>query len=145
MLLVLFATIILSIPAMIMTSQSPQGVYFEIKENSFLSADTHWDAKADSLQTCSLLCAREAGCESANFLENQRSCLLLGKEQTYLTGKLSKREGSFYVRKFPRARTFATNSPLLPLVFTGLIQMVDPRKRRSGLTVTWKQMEGAGL
>ena len=84
---------------MIMTSESPQGVYFEIKENSFLSADTHWDAKADSLQTCSLLCAREAGCESANFLENQRSCLLLGKEQTYLTGKLSKREGSFYVRK----------------------------------------------
>ena len=90
-----FAAIILSISAKI-TAESPRGVYFEIKENSFLSADTLWDRKADSLLSCTLLCAREAACESVN----QRSCSLLGNGQTHLAEKLLKRlEGSFYAKK----------------------------------------------
>lgn len=94
-----FAAIILSISAKI-TAESPRGVYFEIKENSFLSADTLWDRKADSLLSCTLLCAREAACESVNFLANQRSCSLLGNGQTHLAEKLLKRlEGSFYAKK----------------------------------------------
>lgn len=94
-----FAAIILSISAKI-TAESPRGVYFEIKENSFLSADTLWDRKSDSLLSCTLLCAREAACESVNFLANQRSCSLLGNGQTHLAEKLLKRlEGSFYAKK----------------------------------------------
>lgn len=76
------------------------GVYFKIEENSFLSDEnTIWDGKADSLMSCSQICARQRACKSANFMAKQGTCSLLSAGQTEQAEKLLKWEGSFYLEK----------------------------------------------
>lgn len=92
--------LILSLAAKI-TGETEHGVFFQIKENNFYSDDENilWSGEADSLLSCSVMCARQASCKSANFLENQGLCCLLGERQTSQAEKFLKREGSFYLEK----------------------------------------------
>ena len=77
-----------------------KGVYFNIEEQSFLFGEnTISNEKADSLLTCSQLCARRAVCKSANFIASERTCSLLSEEQTNKPKSLLKRDGSFYLEK----------------------------------------------
>ena len=76
------------------------GVYFKIVEKSFLfGGSTISNEKADSLLSCSQICARRAFCKSANFISSQRTCSLLSEEQTNHPRNLLKRDGSFYLEK----------------------------------------------
>ena len=55
------------------TEGSDNGVFFQIKENTFFSyseKSLFWSGKTDYLLSCSALCARQASCRSANFPEN---------------------------------------------------------------------------
>ena len=83
------------------SGEAEQGVYFQIEENAFLSDEnTLHNEKADSLMACARICARKAACKSANFLRNEGTCSLLGKERrTSMVEKFVKRDGSFYVEK----------------------------------------------
>ena len=86
------------------TEGAENGVFFQIKENMFFSyreKSLFWSGKTDSLLSCSVLCARQASCRSANFLENTGLCYLLrGEMQTSsATGRLLQRDGSFYLTK----------------------------------------------
>ena len=86
------------------TEGAEHGVFFQIKENMFFSyreKSLFWSGKTDSLLSCSVLCARQASCRSANFLENPGLCYLLrGEMQTSsATGRLLQRDGSFYLTK----------------------------------------------
>ena len=76
------------------------GVYFKIEEKSFLFGEsTISNEKANTLLSCSQLCARRASCKSANFIASQRTCSLLSEEQTTHPKNLLKRDGSFYLEK----------------------------------------------
>ena len=86
------------------TEGAEHGVFFQIKENMFFSyrdKSLFWSGKTDSLLSCSVLCARQASCRSANFLENPGLCYLLrGEMQTSsATRRLLQRDGSFYLTK----------------------------------------------
>ena len=86
------------------TEGADHGVFFQIKENSFLGFSEEslvWSGKTDSLLSCSALCGRETSCRRANFLENQRLChLLRGEMQTSsAAGHLYQRDGSIYLTK----------------------------------------------
>ena len=89
---------ILSLAATIRAQEN--GAYFKIEEKSFL----FWKSsilkeKADSLMSCSQMCARRAGCKSANFIASQKTCSLLNEEQTNQPKNLLKRDDSFYLEK----------------------------------------------
>ena len=80
------------------------GVFFQIKENTFFSYREEsllCSGETDSLLSCSVLCARQASCRSANFLENPGLCYLLGGEMqtSSATERLFQRDGSFYLTK----------------------------------------------
>ena len=98
----LFAVVLFS--AAKTTEGAENGVFFQIKENNFFSyrdKSLFWSGETDSLLSCSVLCARQASCRSANFLENPGLCYLLrGEMQTSsATGRLLQRDGSFYLTK----------------------------------------------
>ena len=79
------------------------GVFFQIKEDKFFSygEESLFWSKTDSLLSCSFLCAREASCRSANFLEKAGLCYLLRDEMktSSATGRLLQRDDSFYLKK----------------------------------------------
>ena len=82
------------------TKAEEKGVYFNIQEKSILIGEnTISNEKADSLLTCSQLCARRAVCKSANFIASQRTCSLLSEDKTKKPKNLLKRDGSFYLEK----------------------------------------------
>lgn len=86
------------------TEGTENGVFFKIKENTFFSykeESLFWSIKTDYLLSCSVLCARQASCRSANFLENQGLCYLLRGEieASSAAGRLLQRDGSFYLTK----------------------------------------------
>ena len=76
-------------------------VLFKIEENSFQAGgNSIWEGAADSLMSCSLMCVKQAGCRSANFVRSLGACSLLGQEQTHQHAKrLLKRQGSFNLEK----------------------------------------------
>ena len=77
-----------------------KGAYFKIEEKSFpICKSTISKEKADSLLSCSQMCAKEAACKSANFIASQRACWLLGEEQPDQPRNLLKRDGSFYLEQ----------------------------------------------
>ena len=89
---------ILSLAAKIRAER--KSAYFKIEEKSFLFCkSTISKENADSLLSCSQMCAKEAACKSANFIASQRTCSLLGEEQTDQPKNLLKRDGSFYLEK----------------------------------------------
>lgn len=91
--------IILFVIATIMAEE--HHVFFKIEENVF-QPDGYpiWEGAADSLMFCSIMCARQAGCSSANFVQSQRACSLFRQEQTPQYAKrLSQQRGSFYLEK----------------------------------------------
>ena len=74
--------------------------FFKIEENVFHPGGySIWDGEVDSLMSCSLMCARQAGCSSANFVKSQRACSLLKQEQTQHVKSLLQQRGSFYLEK----------------------------------------------
>ena len=82
------------------TKAEEKGVYFNIEEKSFLFGEnTITNEKADSLLTCSQICARRAVCKSANFIASERTCSLLSEDQTNKPKNLLKRDGSSYLEK----------------------------------------------
>ncbi len=89
---------IFSLAAKIKAEQN--GVFFKIEENSFLfHGNAIWNGKAESLLSCSQMCAMRADCKSANFIAIEESCLLLSEGQTKQGEKLLKRDGSLYLEK----------------------------------------------
>ena len=89
---------ILSLAAKIIAEEN--GAYFKIEEKSIVFFEsTISNEKADSLLSCSQMCARRAACKSANFIASQRTCSLLSEEQTNQPKNLLKRAGSFYLEK----------------------------------------------
>ena len=98
----LFAVVLFS--AAKTTGGAENGAFFQIKENAFFSyrdKSLFWSGKTDFLLSCSVLCARQASCRSANFLENSGLCFLLGGEMQTIsaTRRLLQRDGSFYLTK----------------------------------------------
>ena len=98
----LFAVVLFS--AAKTTEGAENGVFFQIKENTFFSyreESLFCSGETDSLLSCSVLCARQASCRSANFLENPGLCYLLGGEMqtSSATERLFQRDGSFYLTK----------------------------------------------
>ncbi|XP_078342130.1 uncharacterized protein LOC144627973 isoform X2 [Oculina patagonica] len=96
----LLATVVfmLSLAAKIKTDE--HGVFFKIEENSFLfHENAFWNGKADSLMSCSQMCARQDACKSANFIASQGTCSLLTDIQTKQSKRLLKQDGSFYLEK----------------------------------------------
>ncbi|XP_078342127.1 uncharacterized protein LOC144627970 [Oculina patagonica] len=76
------------------------GVFFKIEANSFLFHENSiWNGKADSLLSCSQICARQDACKSANFIASEETCLLLSEGQTKREEKLLERDGSLYLEK----------------------------------------------
>ena len=76
------------------------GAFFKVEEKSFVFFEsTISNEKADSLLSCSQMCARRAACKSANFIASQRTCSLLSEEQTNQPKNFLKRDGSFYLEK----------------------------------------------
>ncbi len=89
---------ILSLAAKIKAEEN--GIFFKIEENSFLfHGNSIWNGKADSLLSCSKMCARQDACKSANFIASEKRCLLFSEGQTKQGGKLLKRDGSLYLEK----------------------------------------------
>ena len=76
--------------------KSKKTLFFSYREENLF-----WSGKTDYLLSCSLLCARQASCGSANFLEHTGLCYLLGGEMqtSSATGRLLQRDGSFYLTK----------------------------------------------
>ena len=76
------------------------GVYFKIEENTFRSdEDAIWSGKAASLLSCSLMCARQETCKSANFITGSEACLSYKKTRARNIDVLLPQEGSFYIEK----------------------------------------------
>lgn len=76
--------------------------FFKIEENRFYPGGVSiWEGAVDSLTSCSLMCARQAGCSSANFEEGQGACSLFtqGQAQQYARHTLLQQQGSFYLEK----------------------------------------------
>lgn len=89
---------ILSLTAMFNTKEF--GVFFEIEEDSFLvDEDAFWIGKVDSLLSCSQMCARKAGCKSANYMRSGETCSLHRETRKTFQGRLLKQKGSSYVEK----------------------------------------------
>ena len=81
------------------TTADKQENFFKIEKGSFLlDEDPIWDGKTPSLFSCSLRCARQDDCKSANYVENQEACMLL-KTRAINPEKLLKQEDSFYLEK----------------------------------------------
>ena len=85
------------------TEGAGNGVFFQIKENKFFSfgEESPFWSGADSLLSCSVLCARQASCRGANFLQKAGHCYLLRNEMqtSSAAGWLLERDGSFYLKK----------------------------------------------
>ena len=85
------------------TEGTENGVFFQIKENKFFSfgEESPFWSGADSLLSCSVLCARQASCRGANFLQKAGHCYLLRDEMqtSSAAGRLLERDGSFYLKK----------------------------------------------
>ena len=75
--------------------------FSKIKENSIQHGGySFWEGAVDSLMSCSLVCAREAACNSANFVQSQGACYFFGQKQTQQYAKrLLQRQGTFYLEK----------------------------------------------
>lgn len=93
--------IILFMTATIKTEERQD--FFKIEENRFYPGGVSiWEGAVDSLMSCSLMCARQAGCSSANFEEGQGACSLFTQEQIHQYAKrhmLLQQQGSFYLEK----------------------------------------------
>ena len=96
-----FGALVLMLSLAVKIRAEEKGVYFKIKEKSFLFCERTIsnEEAADSLLSCSQMCASRASCKSANFIASQRTCSLLSAEQTHQPKKLLKRDGSFYLEK----------------------------------------------
>ena len=83
------------------TIQAEQdGVYFKIEENTFVPHENAvWSGKAASLLSCSLMCARQEMCKSANFISDSEACLSYKKTRSRNIDVLLPQEGSFYIEK----------------------------------------------
>ena len=76
------------------------GVYFKIEENTFRSdEDASWGGKAASLMSCSLICARQETCKSANFMTDSQACSSYKETRARNVDMLLPQEGSFYIEK----------------------------------------------
>ena len=96
----LLVTLVLVLPVMVRKQAEEHSVFFKIEENYFRSYEnTIWTGKADSLLSCSQMCARRADCKSANFIASQETCLLLGEGQVNQEEKLLRRGGLDLVGK----------------------------------------------
>ena len=90
--------IYLSLP--VKTQAEEGGVLFQIEENVFVFQDNPiWQGTADSLLSCSQMCAKRPTCKRVNFVASKGTCSHLGEGQTNLANKLVKQDGSFYLRK----------------------------------------------
>ena len=74
---------------------------FKIEEASFQHGGySIWEGTVDSLTSCSLMCARQPSCNSANFVQSQGACVLFRQKQTEQYAKrFSQRQGTFYLEK----------------------------------------------
>ena len=89
---------ILSFPVMFKTEEF--GVFFEIEEDSFfVDEDVIWIGKIDSLLSCSQICAREAVCNSGNYITSGEICSLHRETGKMYPDRLLKQKGSSYVEK----------------------------------------------
>lgn len=75
--------------------------FFKIEENSFQHGGySIWEGAVDSLMSCSVVCARQAACNSANFVQSQGACSLFRQKQTQQYAKrFLQRQGTFYLEK----------------------------------------------
>ena len=78
-----------------------QQVLFKIEETSFQHGGfSIWEGVVDSLTSCSLTCARQPGCNSANFVQSQGTCSLFKQKQTQqYTKRVLQQQGTFYLEK----------------------------------------------
>ena len=92
---------VIMILAIITLSEAEQdGVYFKIEENTFRSdEDAIWSGKAASLLSCSLMCARQEICKSANFMTDSQACLSYKETRARNIDMFLQQEGSFYMEK----------------------------------------------
>ncbi len=94
------ATVVFILSLVAKIKAEEHGVFFKIEENSFLFHENSiWNGKADSLLSCSHMCARKDACKSANFIASQGTCTLLTDGQTEQAEKLLRRDGFFYLEK----------------------------------------------
>ncbi len=76
------------------------GVFFKIDENAFLfNENSIFNGKADSLLSCSQMCAKQDACKSANFIASHGTCSLHTDGQTEQAENILKRDGSLYLEK----------------------------------------------
>ena len=95
-----FGALVFILPLAASIRAEENGAYFKIEEESFLFFQgTISSEKADSLLSCSQMCARRAACKSANFIASQRTCSVLKEEKTNQPKNLVKRDGSLYLEK----------------------------------------------
>ena len=75
--------------------------FFKIEENSFQRGGySIWEGAVDSLMSCSVVCARQAACNSANFVQSQGACSLFRQKQTQqYVKRFLQRQGTFYLEK----------------------------------------------
>ncbi|XP_078384835.1 uncharacterized protein LOC144667319 [Oculina patagonica] len=86
------------------------GVFFKIDENAFLfNENSIFNGKADSLLSCSQMCAKQDACKSANFIASHGTCSLHTDGQTEQAENILKRDGSLYLEKVGSPRI--SNSP----------------------------------
>ena len=92
--------VIMMILAATMIQADQDGIYFKIEENKFLSHENAiWSGKAASLSFCSLMCARQEICKSANFITDSEACLFYKEARARNIDMLLPQEGSFYIEK----------------------------------------------
>ncbi|XP_078343428.1 uncharacterized protein LOC144629109 [Oculina patagonica] len=92
------AVLILSLAVSIKAQE--HDVFFKIEENSFLSdGNTIWNGKADSLLSCSQICARQDACKSASFMTKAGASSLHSGKQKKHNGTFLQKENSFYLEK----------------------------------------------
>ena len=77
---------------------------FKSRKTRFLATEKKslfWSGKTNYLLSCSVLCARQASCRSANFLENPGLCYLFRRKMqtSSAAGRLLQRDSSFYLTK----------------------------------------------
>ena len=95
-----FGALVFILPLAASIRAEENGAYFKIEEKSLpFFESTISNEKADSLLSCSLMCARRAACKSANFIASQRTCSVLKEEKTNQPKNLVKRDGSLYLEK----------------------------------------------
>ena len=77
------------------------GYYFKLEENTFLShPNTVWRGNVGSLLSCSLMCARQDICKSANFMAGGGACSLYKETRTRnIDSLVPYPQGSFYIEK----------------------------------------------